>query len=122
MKNISNPFANKGRIITGKNFIGRFEGLKTVAGTVTYLPMPNNLAIIGYPRIGKSSLAMQAIIQKKACLLNENKIAVWIDFSGFSSREAFFKSLVRYSFEMLKRSVNMIDDEIKKSLRRFGKR
>ena len=113
MKNISNPFANKGRIITGKNFIGRFEGLKTVAGTVTDLPMPNNLAIIGYPRIGKSSLAMQAIIQKKACLLNENKIAVWIDFSGFSNREAFFKSLVRYSFEMLKRSGKMIDDEIK---------
>jgi len=113
MKNISNPFANKGRIITGKNFIGRFEGLKTVAGTVTDLPMPNNLAIIGYPRIGKSSLAMQAIIQKKACLVNENKLVVWIDFSGFSSREAFFKSLVRYSFEMLKRSGNMIDDEIK---------
>ncbi|QTA80877.1 Uncharacterized protein dnl_31910 [Desulfonema limicola] len=29
MNNIINPFANKGRIVTGKNFIGRFEGLKT---------------------------------------------------------------------------------------------
>lgn len=101
---IINPFANKGRIVTGKDFIGRFEGLKTVANTVTDLPMPNNLAIIGYPRIGKSSLANQAIIQKKACLLEENKISVWMDFSSFSNRESFFKALVRYSFENLKRS------------------
>jgi len=112
MKNIMNPFANKGRIVTGKNFIGRFEGLKTVANTVTELPMPNNLAIIGYPRIGKSSLANQAIIQKKECLLKENKIAIWIDFSSFSTREAFFKYLVRYSFDNLKR-FSKIDDEIK---------
>ncbi len=112
MKNITNPFAGKGRIVTGKNFISRFEGLKTVANTVTDLPMPNNLAIIGYPRIGKSSLAMQAIIQKKECLLGENKLAIWIDFSSFSSREAFFKYLVRYSFDNLKRS-SKTDDEIK---------
>ncbi|QTA80878.1 p-loop domain-containing protein [Desulfonema limicola] len=76
--------------------------------------MPNNLAIIGYPRIGKSSLAKQAVIQKKECLLQENKIAIWIDFSGFSSREAFFKGLVRYSFENLKRSGKSIDDEVEK--------
>jgi len=112
MENITNPFADKGRIITGKNFISRFEGLKTVANTVTDLPMPNNLAIIGYPRIGKSSLAMQAIIQKKECLLEENKFAIWIDFSSFSSRDAFFKYLVRYSFDNLKRA-SKIDAEIK---------
>ncbi|MCP4110706.1 MAG: hypothetical protein GY749_35140 [Desulfobacteraceae bacterium] len=112
MKDITNPFANKGRIVTGKNFIGRFEGLKTVANTVTDLPMPNNLAIIGYPRIGKSSLAKQAIIQKKECLLADNKVAVWMDFSSFSNREAFFKNLVRYSFESLKRS-KKADDDIK---------
>ncbi len=112
MKNITNPFADKGRIVTGKNFISRFEGLKTVANTVTDLPMPNNLAIIGYPRIGKSSLAMQAIIQKKECLWEKNKLAIWIDFASFSSREAFFKYLVRYSFDNLKQS-SKIDDEIK---------
>ena len=31
----------------------------------------------------------------------ENKLAIWIDFSSFSSREAFFKYLVRYSFDNL---------------------
>lgn len=112
-----NPFANKGRIVTGKHFIGRYEGLKTIANTVTDQPMPNNLAIIGFPRIGKSSLAKQSIIQKKECLIAENKFAVWVDFSGFSNREAFFKSLVRYSFENLKRSEKNIDDELcKKAL------
>lgn len=110
MKNIDNPFANKGRIMTGKNFIGRFEGLKTVANTVTDLPMPNNLAIIGYPRIGKSSLAKQAIIQKRECLLPDNKFAVWMDFSSFSNREAFFKNLVRYSFGNLKKLEKITPD------------
>ena len=81
MNDIVNPFANKGRIITGSNFIGRFEGLKTVANSVTDLPCPNNLAIIGYPRIGKSSLAKQAIIQSKEILIQEKKIPIWIDFS-----------------------------------------
>jgi|GEM_PF-524462 len=115
MKNIINPFANKGRIVTGKSFIGRFDGLKTVANTVTQIPMPNNLAIMGYPRIGKSSLAKQAIIQKKASLMEENKLAVWIDFSGFSNREAFFKGLVRYSFESLKK-YHKVDDELNAKL------
>ena len=110
--NIINPFADKGRIVTGANFIGRFEGLKTVANTVTDLPMPNNLAIIGFPRIGKSSLAKQSIIQKKEWLTSENKIPIWIDFSGYSNREAFFKSLVRHSFENLKRSKKEIDDDL----------
>ncbi len=113
MRDFVNPFANKGRIISGKNFVGRFEGLKTVANTVTELPMPNNLAIIGYPRIGKSSLANQSIIQKRQCLLESNKIPVWIDFSGFSGREAFFKNLVRHSFENLKRSGKAIDETLK---------
>jgi hypothetical protein len=104
MKNITNPFSDKGRIVTGKNFIGRFEGLRTVANTVTELPMPNNLAIIGYPRIGKSSLVKEAIIQKKECLLADDKFAIWVGFSSFSNREAFFKHLVRSSFESLKQS------------------
>jgi hypothetical protein len=112
MNEIINPFANKGRMVTGSNFVGRFKGLKTVANTVTDLPMPNNLAIIGYPRIGKSSLAKQAIIQKKECLVQENKIPVWIDFSGFSNRDAFFKGLVKYSYESLKRALKVTDNEL----------
>jgi len=37
MNEIINPFANKGRMITGSNFVGRFKGLKTVANKVTDL-------------------------------------------------------------------------------------
>ncbi len=103
-KNIINPFAQKGRIITGDAFIGRFENLRAVASNVTDQVMPNNLAIIGYPRIGKSSLAKQAIIEQKVALIKEKKIPIWIDFSKFSSRDAFFKNLVRYSFDELKKN------------------
>ena len=108
-KNIINPFAQKGRIITGDAFIGRFENLRSVASNVTDQAMPNNLAIIGYPRIGKSSLAKQAIIEQKAELIKEKKIPIWIDFSKFSSRDAFFKYIVRYSFDELKKLDVLLD-------------
>ncbi len=108
-KNIINPFAQKGRIITGDAFIGRFENLRAVASNVTDQAMPNNLAIIGYPRIGKSSLAKQAIIEQKASLIKDKKIPIWIDFSKFSSRDAFFKNVVRYSFDELKKLAVLLD-------------
>jgi hypothetical protein len=102
-KNIVNPFAQKGRIITGNAFIGRYENLESVANNVTKQSSPNNLAIIGYPRIGKSSLAKQSIIEHRIELIKENKIPIWIDFSKFSNRDSFFKYLVRYSFDELKK-------------------
>lgn len=112
-KNISNPFAQKGRIITGSTFIGRFESLKAVATNVTDQSMPKNLAIVGYPRIGKSSLAKQGIIEQKTNLIAENKIPVWIDFSKFANREAFFRYLVRYCFDELKK-LSLVDDEMQR--------
>lgn len=102
-KNIINPFAQKGRIITGSSFIGRSDNLIALANNVTEQDYPNNLAIIGYPRIGKSSLAKQAIIEQKAKLIAEKKVPVWLDFSKFSNRNAFFKYLVRYSHDELKK-------------------
>ncbi len=51
-------------------------------------------------------------MEKKECLLEKNKLAIWVDFSAFSSREAFFKGLVRYSFENLKRAGKTIDHEL----------
>jgi hypothetical protein len=107
-KYIINPFAQKGRIITGDTFIGRYENLKAIASNVTNQAMPNNLAIIGYPRIGKSSLAKQSIIEQKSELIADKKIPIWIDFSKFSNKNAFFKFLVRYSSDELKKN-NLFD-------------
>lgn len=111
-KNIINPFAQKGRIITGETFIGRFQNLKSVANNVIDQNMPNNLAIIGYPRIGKSSLAKQGIIEQRQNLIEEKKVPVWIDFSKFSNRNSFFKYLVRYCFDELKK-IGALDEDIK---------
>ncbi len=118
-KNIINPFINKGRIITGNEFIGRLSGLKNIQKNVTNLSIPINLAIIGYPRVGKSSLAKQSLF----FLDHEqnHKIFIWIDFSSFSNRDTFFKGLVRYSYRELGKknlntaAINIIADEILKS-------
>lgn len=118
-KNIINPFINKGRIITGNEFIGRLSGLKNIQKNVTNLSIPINLAIIGYPRVGKSSLAKQSLF----FLDHEqnHKIFIWIDFSSFSNRDTFFKGLVRYSYrELGKKKLNtteidLIADEILKN-------
>lgn len=106
-----NPFNQKGRIVTGEAFIGRRHSLLNVYRNVTDLPIPNNLAIIGYPRIGKSSLAKQSIICQKEELLNYNKIPIWLEFSTFSSRESFFRYLVRYSLDTMVHA-KLADDTI----------
>ena len=63
MENLENPFSGYGRAISGQRFIGRDKYIRTIENRVTKQKDPNNLALIGYPRIGKSSLAEQAIMQ-----------------------------------------------------------
>ena len=59
-----NPFADYGNIIEGNRFIGRKSSIATIHNRV----MGNsfgNIAIIGLPRIGKSSLVWNALMVKK---------------------------------------------------------
>ena len=63
-ESLNNPFADFGSIVFGQRFVGREKELNAIAQRVlgdNY----GNLAIMGLPRIGKSSLAWQGIMTKK---------------------------------------------------------
>ncbi len=86
-----NPFAGYGGIVCGNRFIGRENELLQVKQRALASAF-GNLAIMGLPRIGKSSLAWQAIMTQEKELLEKNTIPVWIVTSDFSNTADLLKS------------------------------
>ncbi|MDI9863435.1 ATP-binding protein [Flectobacillus sp. DC10W] len=90
--NIANPFADNAGIVTGKRFVGRQSEINEIHTRVLG-ELYGNLAIVGLPRIGKSSLAWNALIPLKENLLQENHIIAYISISSGDSSINFFKGL-----------------------------
>jgi len=91
---IENPFADYGNIVTGDRFIGRKDSLRVIANRVTRPQESGNLAIIGDPRIGKSSLAYKAVIESKPVLISKRLLPIWINLATYDQPPIFFKSLI----------------------------
>ena len=100
---LKNPFADYGGIVTGNRFIGRKIEIEKIQNRLLGVNY-GNVAIIGLPRIGKSSLAWNAIIEDKANLIKKKIIPIWISFGEYSSlKEVFhevFSSLMDVSAEL----------------------
>ena len=89
-----NPFADYGRIVNGDRFIGRKESLGVVESRVSQARSPANLAIIGQPRIGKSSLVHEALIESREQLIKKDLIPIWVTLSTYDTSGCFFQSLI----------------------------
>lgn len=90
---IKNPFSDYGSIITGERFVGRKSEINQIQKRLfgeTY----GNLAIIGLPRIGKSSLAWNTIIEKKEALISKNILPIWLPLGEFSSLLELFDEVL----------------------------
>ena len=75
--NKSNPFASAGTIVAGTAFVGRQEELRDIAERLFGTEF-GNVAIVGIPKIGKSSLMHNALAAKKEKLWNEHRfLVVW---------------------------------------------
>ena len=98
---LENPFADYGGIVHGDRFIGRQESLSVMESRLIQPREPANLAIIGQPRSGKSSLVYQALIERKEQLIEKNLIPIWVNLSTYQQSEAFFQSLVNEYLEEL---------------------
>lgn len=99
--NFENPFSDYGGIVHGKRFIGRSEGLKAIENRVIRPTQPGNLAIIGDYRIGKSSLAYQAVMERRNELIKRRILPIWINLGTYDHAASFFRSLVTLSFDEL---------------------
>lgn len=99
-ESLKNPVADYGGIVFGQRFVGRANELRQIEQRVmgaTY----GNLAIMGLPRIGKSSLAWQAIMTKKEDLLKDKTLPIFFQVGSCDSAQAFYKQLVDYLHDEL---------------------
>lgn len=88
-----NPFADYGSIVRGDRFVGRKKELNTIKQRVLG-PNYGNLAIMGLPRIGKSSLAWQGILERKDSLLRDKTIPVFFQTGSCEDAISFFRQMV----------------------------
>lgn len=57
----SNPYADFGGTVTGARFVGRDDELRTIASRIFGARGFGSIAVVGIPRIGKTSLVSEAI-------------------------------------------------------------
>lgn len=89
-----NPFAGYGSIIMGDRFIGRKDAIEAIHNRVLGEPF-GNIAIMGLPRIGKTSLAWMALMPLKEQLATKKHFIAYIGTGTISNSTDFFKSLVQ---------------------------
>jgi len=100
-KDIDNPFADYGNIVRGERFIGRKNDLRVIENRIIRPKEPGNLAIIGEPRIGKSSLIYKAIIERKEELLSKRLLPIWLNLATFDQSAILFRTLVTRCYDDL---------------------
>jgi len=103
-----NPFADNAGIVTGERFVGRQYEINEIHTRVLG-ELYGNLAIVGLPRIGKSSLVWNALIPLKEKLLQEKHILTYISISSGDSAVNFFKSLALAILDEIEFEKELVD-------------
>lgn len=91
--NTENPFADYGNIVEGERFVGRKSAIEAIHNRVLGSNY-GNLAIMGLPRIGKSSLAWNALMTKKDELYKRKILIERINVGSISSTKEFYLKLM----------------------------
>ncbi|WP_457618882.1 hypothetical protein [Lutibacter sp.] len=105
-----NPFADYGNIVTKPHFVGRDKEISIIENRVLNSNY-GNIAIIGLPRIGKSSLAWNSLIEKKNSYKDNKIVFVWLNVGTFSNKDEFYKKLLnKVIFELLKFDKSLYDN------------
>lgn len=100
-----NPFAGFGGIVPESKFIGRKKEILKIRSRV--LGNENNygnIAIVGIPRIGKTSLAWNAVISLKENLIKEKTVAAYISTGTMLSSHDLFKAMASMIVEEIEDS------------------
>lgn len=98
--NTQNPFSDYGQLIKGKRFAGRKLEMQAIRNRVVGDSF-GNIAVMGMPRIGKSSLVWNALMPIKDEQISNGNIIIIIYIGEFSTSIDFFKQLVNKVVEEL---------------------
>jgi len=90
--NYINPFSDYGKIVHDERFIGRKKEMAIIQNRLLGSNF-GNLAIMGLPRIGKSSLAHNAIYTLREELKKNRTFVFWINIGAITSSKYFFLKL-----------------------------
>lgn len=106
--NTANPFADNAGIVTEERFVGRQQEINEVHTRVLG-ELYGNLAVVGLPRIGKSSLVWNALIPLKEKLLQEKHILAYISISSGDCAVNFFKGLALSILDEIEFEKDLVD-------------
>ena len=90
----SNPYADFGGTVTEARFIGREAELRTIGSRVFGTGGFGSIAVVGLPRIGKSSLVSEAIRRAESRSVELRTVVVRANVGEFSSVGELFRRLV----------------------------
>jgi len=91
----NNPFADFGTQLCGERFIGRSDELRMLESRVFGPSGYGSAVVIGLPRIGKSSLVLEAARRAAVTLDEKRLVVVRIELGEFSSVDDMFRCLAK---------------------------
>ena len=103
--NTRNPFSDYGTIVKGNRFIGRKKEIGAIHNRVLESNY-GNIAIMGLPRIGKTSLAWNALMCRKDELAESGNYLSFIYVGKLISSIDFFKQLVYQTIDEIETANN----------------
>ena len=89
-----NPYADFGTIITEERFVGREGELRTVASRIFGERSFGSIAVVGLPRIGKTSLVTEAIRRAEALPIGSRLVVVRSNVGEPGSVGELFRTLI----------------------------
>lgn len=121
---MDNPFSGYGRIVQKPRFIGRADALDVLYSTVIGPAAPGktmgNVAIVGEPRIGKSSLAYVGIMGAKDELLSKNTMPVWVNVASQASASELLMDMAAKTYKEFRTQEGWVTPEIDAVHERLG--
>jgi AAA+ ATPase superfamily predicted ATPase len=109
---LKNPFSDYGGIVSQNKFVGRKTEIKQIHKRVLGETF-GNLAIMGLPRIGKSSLAWNSIIVNKNELIKNNILPIWIPLGELSNLNELFDEVLTNTCEIVNKNEIAVLEELK---------
>ena len=90
-----NPYADYGTTVTGERFICRSDELRTIENRVFGLQSYGSIAIVGLPRIGKTSLIFEAVRRVAPRAMELRHVVVHANVGAFASFDDLLRSVIK---------------------------
>lgn len=91
---VANPFVNYDTFVYGDRFVGRRGLLRQIDELLSRNSATTNVALVGPPKIGKSSLAWHCIVSRRDTLMQRGALVCWMPFGRFRTSHEAVRGLI----------------------------